>query len=261
MKVERFDDGIALCADSTSPSVVAFVKEQVGEVPLILADPPYGNVVSEKWDVTEQTDEQFSKWMVDWTDLWKNDCLLPGGGFYVWGGIGQPGFRPFFKYVRDVELVGQFELSNVITWKKKRGYGLSYNYLFVREELAYFVKGNAKKPRCFNIPLLNEVRGYAGYNKKYPAKSAFYRRTNVWTDITEIMRGKAHPTEKAQRVAEIPIEVHTNPGEYVLDPFAGSGSTALAARKLGRKFVMIEKDEEIFETMVKRLRVQVKVKV
>jgi DNA modification methylase len=107
----------------------------------------------------------------------------------------------------------------------------------------------------FNIPLLDTKRGYAGYNKKYPAKSEFYRRTNVWMDVTEIMRGKVHPTQKAQRVIEIPIEVHTNPGEWVIDPFAGSGATGHAARKLGRKFVLIEKDEEMFNSMVQSLRV------
>ena len=62
-----------------------------------------------------------------------------------------------------------------------------------------------------------------------------------------------HPTQKPQRVVEIPIQVHTNPGEFVIDPFAGSGATAVAARKLGRKFVVVEKDEEIFDEMIRRL--------
>jgi DNA modification methylase len=123
------------------------------------------------------------------------------------------------------------------------------------------IKGDdIKKPRRFNVPLLEEKRGYAGFNKKYPAKSEFYRRTNVWTDITEIMQGKVHDAQKQQRVIEIPIEVHTQPGEFVIDPFAGSGTTALAAAKLGRRFVVIEKDEKIFEDMLTRLRVKLEPK-
>lgn len=63
--------------------------------------------------------------------------MTPGSAFYVWGGIGNVGFRPFFKYVSEVEEKDKFELANLITWKKRRAYGLSYNYLFTREELAY----------------------------------------------------------------------------------------------------------------------------
>ena len=253
MKVERFNDGLAILADSTDQKTMSFVKAETGEIPLINCDPPYGNIVSELWDQINDDDASFASWMTSWTKMWAQ-CLCAGGAFYVWGGVGKPGFRPFFKYITQVEQTEKFELSNLITWKKKRGYGLSHNYLFVREELAFFINGNAKKPRMFNIPLLEAKRGYAGYNAKYPAKSEHYRRTNVWDDITEIMQGKTHPTEKKQRVMEIPIEVHTNPGEWVLDPFAGAGTTAFAARKLGRRFVIIEQNEEYFENCVRRLR-------
>lgn len=253
MKVERFSDGIAVCGDATTHEVFDFVVAETGPLPLAIADPPYGNIVNEAWDKTKDTDEQFAGWMVVWTKLW-SQALLPGAAFYVWGGIGRPGFRPFIRYLTDVEEATTFELANLITWKKKRGYGVQNNYLFTREECAYFVKGNAKKPRCFNVPLLDEKRGYSGYNAKYPAKSEFYRRTNVWTDITEIMRGKQHPTQKQQRVIEVPIEVHTQPKEWVLDPFAGGGTTAFACRKLGRLFVVIEKDEALFDDMVTRLK-------
>ncbi len=231
------------------------VRQLIGDVPLIIADPPYGNIVSEKWDRVDATDDDFCNWMVAWTSNWADKCLLPGGAFYVWGGVGKPGFRPFLKYLCDIERSGsKLELANLITWSKKRAYGVQNNYLWTREECAYFVNGNAKKPRTFHVPLLDTKRGYAGYNKKYPAKSEFYRRTNVWTDINELFRGKVHPTQKAQRVIEVPIEVHTDPGECVIDPFAGSGTTAMACRKLGRRFVVIENDEKIFDGMVERLR-------
>lgn len=253
MIVNEYARGFALYADSTREDVVDCVSELVGgQAPLIVTDPPYGNIVNEAWDNVDVTDDAFAGWMVEWTRLWSN-VLLPGGAFYVWGGVGRPGFRPFFKYLTETEIPGEFELANLITWKKKRAYGLKYNYLFTREECAYFIKGDTKHPRTFNVPLLEEKRGYAGYNEKYPAKSEFYRRTNVWTDVTEVMRDKKHPTQKAPRVIEVPIEVHTNVDEYVIDPFAGCFTTAHAAIKLGRKFVVIENNRDTFDRACEQL--------
>ncbi len=223
-------------------------------MPLIICDPPYGNIVDEKWDKTKDDDETFSSWMIAWTRGWAS-CLVAGGAFYVWGGVGKPGFRPFMRYLLEVEQEKTFELANLITWSKKRAYGVQNNYLWTREECAYFVLGDARRPRCFNVPLLGELRGYAGFNPKYPAKSEFYRRTNVWSDVNEIFRGKLHPTQKQQRVIEIPIEVHTQPGEWVIDPFAGAGTTAMACRRLGRRFAVVERDAKYYESMVARLRV------
>lgn len=248
-----FDDGIVICGDGTDPDLIAEVVAVTGRVPLISTDPPYGRVLDEEWDQTDLTDEEFANWMLRWTRAWEERALQDAAAFYVWGGVGVVGFRPFFKYISLVEGETGLRLANLITWSKKRAYGVQHNYLFTREELAYFCKGDPKKPRCFNVPLLDELRGYAGYNKKYPARSEFKRRTNVWTDVTEVMRGKLHPAQKAQRVIEIPIEVHTQPGEWVIDPFAGSGTMGLAARRLGRRFVLIEKDESHFETIVRRL--------
>jgi len=253
--IEKFNDGFVIFGDSTTFHVQRQVNELVGNVGLIIADPPYGNIVREEWDRIVDSDGQFSSWMIDWTRGWTERCLLPGGAFYVWGGIGKPVFRPFLRYLADVEQEKKFELANLITWSKKRAYGVQNNYLFTREECAYFINGDAKKPRCFNVPLLDTKRGYAGYNAKYPAHSEFYRRTNVWTDINEMFRGKVHPTQKQQRLHEVMIEVHTHPGEWVIDPFAGAGTTAFACVKLGRKFVVIESDEKCFDDIVTRLRV------
>lgn len=253
MIIERFDDGIAVCGDATIDEAIKLVADEASSIPLIIADPPYGNIVDEGWDRIDEDDDVFAAWMASWTKKWTT-VLVHGGAFYIWGGIGIVGFRPFFKFLTAIEEPGKFELSTLITWSKKRAYGIKWGYLFTREELAYFVKGEIKKPRTFNIPLLEAKRGYAGYDPKYPAKSEHYRRTNVWTDVTEIMQGKLHPTQKKQRVIEIPIEVHTKPGDTVVDPFAGAGTTAFACRKLGRRFIVFERDEAYFNDMVQRLR-------
>lgn len=253
MDFEQFEDGYAFLADCNTLELFNRILAITGKVPLIACDPPYGKIVGEDWDQTDASDVEFCNWMLDWTRLWKA-ALAENGAFYCWGGIGIPQFRPFLRYLVEAE-TDTFQLANLITWAKKRAYGVQHNYLFVREELAYFINGSdIKKPRTFHVPYLDKERGYAGYSKKYPAKSKYLRRTNVWSDITEILRGKVHETQKPVPVMAVPIAVHTEPGEWVVDIFAGSGTTAVAARQLGRKFVVVEKKPEEYRKLVARLK-------
>jgi DNA modification methylase len=254
VRIVDFDDGIAINASCMDRRVLEHVLKRPDRVPLIVTDPPYGGIVNASWDALFATDDRYARWMLRWTDVW-SEFLLPNAAMYVWGGIGKPGFRPWFKYLDAVETNTSLRIANIITWQKRRAYGIQHNYLFTREECVYLFNGSdVKKPRCFNVPLLAEKRGYAGFNKKYPAKSEYKRRGNVWSDVTELFRGKVHEAQKPERLYEIPIEIHTKPGEWVIDMFAGSGTCALAARKLGRKFVVIEKDPQTFDMMVGRLR-------
>lgn len=167
-----------------------------GSFPLIIADPPYVGILPEAWDRAGSLYDQLGHLVAR---------LLPTGGTaYVWGGIGKPGKpRVFFDWLARVERDTGLHIHTLITWSKKRAYGKADNYLFTREECAMLVKGD--RPRTFHVPLLDAKRGYAGYDPRYPAKSEFLRRTNVWTDVTEIFRGKIHPAEKPARLAEIMI--------------------------------------------------------
>lgn len=252
MKITERKDGFILDTDATARATVDHVIATIGKVPLIVADPEYGNIVNESWDHTDLSQWDFARRMIRWTKEWSR-ALLPGGAFYVWGGAGKPRSRPFFLYMAEIEIHTELRMPTPITWSKKRGYGVKTNYLFTREECAYLVNGDPKKPRCFHIPLRDEKRGYAGFNAKYPAKSEFLRRTNVWHE-SEIFKGKLHECQKSDRVSEIPIEVHTNPGEWVIDLFAGSGSTSAAARRLSRKFVGIENGKAELEIIKKRIQ-------
>ena len=209
--------------------------EYVPRFPLVICDPPYGEITREKWDVAD-----YSRWMKHCVQVAATDATIA-----MWGGIGKPKDRPFLEFTSRVESEFPFTIKNMITWGKKRAYGVADNYLFTREECLILTRG---KP-TFNIPLLTEAdghgkRGYDGYNKKYPAKSEYKRRTNVWTDVTELLRGKIHPTQKPDRLYEILIETHSLPGDIIYDPCAGSGTTARAATKLGRGYCIIERDAE-----------------
>lgn len=235
-------NGTLLKHDILDPSFTNLV----GKFPLVIADPPYGDIVKEKWD----------NWgYKEYIKLAKiiEDVLIDRGSAYVWGGVGKYKNRTFFKFLANVEDETCLHLRNVITWSKKRAYGKSNDYLFTREEVAWLVKG--EKPLIFNIPLLDEKRGYAGYNAKYPAKNEYKRRTNVWTDITEVFSGKKHKCEKPERLAEVMINTHTNPGDEVLDLFAGSGNTSVVASRLGRRFVAVENDDAVCKLLLERLKV------
>ena len=212
-------------------------KKYIPRFPLTICDPPYGDIVKEDWDETEGGDVDYDKWLAYISETAADSAIVA-----MWGGIGKPENRPFLEFAADVEsriIEGSpcWTIDNWITWSKKRAYGVKKNYLFTREECLILRRGEP----TFNIPLLDEKRGYAGYNAKYPAKSEFLRRTNVWTDITEIFQGKIHPTQKPDKLYEVLIETHTNPGDIVYDPCAGSLTTLRACLKTGRRFCCIER--------------------
>jgi DNA modification methylase len=223
--------------------------EDVGSLlPLVYIDPPYGGIVNQDWD--KQSADNYIRICQQIAPH-----LVTGGSLYVWGGIGKYKSRIFFEFLSRVESETPYKLANVITWSKKRAYGKSNDYLFTREELAWLVLGD--EPRTFHVPLLEEKRGYAGYNAKYPAKSEFKRRTNVWTDVTEILRGKRHPTEKPSQLARIVTEIHTEPGELVADFFAGSGSTASGVTECGRHCFLAESNDDYWNQIQMSYRVDV----
>lgn len=243
-KVVKFKDGIVINGEFGSPEVEKILNGQ--KFPLIVADPPYSDIVSESWDKGVDVNDYLS-----WTKACLNH-MVKGGSLYMWGGIGKPGNRTFFEYLASVEKETGMTMRNLITWSKRRAYGKKDDYLFTREECAWLING--EKPKTFNIPLLEEKRGYEGYDPNYPALSEYKRRTNVWTDITELFSGKVHVAQKPEKLAGIMITTHTKKGDTIMDPFAGSGSSGLAARKLGRKFVLIERDPNNFKMIVSRLK-------
>lgn len=251
MIVHETPEGVVVHGTFGSPEVNEYIRD-FGPYKLVVADSPYGKVVPHAWDHAIDDPDDFADWMVFQAYFLSTVCV-DRSAMYVWGGIGRPGFRPFYRFLHRCEDETRWNLANHITWKKRRAYGVQHNYLFTREELAYFVLGDVKKPLQFSIPLLNEKRGYPGYNKQYPAKSEYLRRTSVWTDITEIFRGKVHDCQKPVELIEIPIATHTDPEDIVLDPFAGSGTTAVAAIGLGRKFLLVEQKEEHVSTCLRRI--------
>lgn len=203
-------------------------------VDLLLTDPPYMNIVDDKWDKQWKTVQDYVDWMYKVLEAMKPK-MKDHGSVIFFGGIGSHNERPFFKVMDAIESKNLYTYRNFVTWGKRRAYGKSHDYLFCREEIVWYSMSPERTEVTFNIPLTNIERGYEGYNKKYPAKSKFKRVTNVWSDIPELMR----PKRKAQKpvpLMERIIQTHSNPGDLVVDPFAGWGTTGIAALGLGRRF-------------------------
>lgn len=212
-------------------------------VDLFLVDPPYFGIVEDEWDNQWETEEKYVQWLSGLLERTRAR-LKPNGSLLVFGGIGKHGSHPFFEIMRRVERDSGLFFRNMITWKKRRAYGKSHDYLFCREEIVWYSKSPERTEVTFNIPYLEEKRGYAGFNKKYPAKSEFKRVSNVWDDIPELMRPKRR-CEKPLPLLKRLISTHSNPGDLVVDFFAGTGTTGVAAIELGRRFMGCEAMKEV----------------
>ncbi|WCP83231.1 DNA methyltransferase [Vibrio harveyi] len=122
-----------------------------------------------------------------------------------------------------------FKFHNLITWKKQNATPNRW-YMQTSELILFFRKGKAK-------PINN-----CG--------------TKNVLEVDNIIGDKVHPTEKPVELLEILIANSSNKGDVVLDPFAGSASTLIAAQNLERIPIGFEKDEDYYEIGKQRLNKQ-----
>ena len=153
---------------------------------------------------------------------------------------------------------GNYSLGHLVTEKTKSGYkyefeagGLTFNpeagWRIKQEELQ-----KLKDDNRLHIP---KTRGAKLYKKIYLSENPGKPCTDLWDDIHSISQGsegRNYPTEKPIKLLERIIEISTSEGDLVLDPMCGSGTTGAACKKLGRKFVMFDKNDNS-EIIRKRL--------
>lgn len=219
-------------------------------VDLIFADPPYflsndgitchaGRMVSVNkgdWDRSQgpDSDHQFNR-------RWLAACqrvLKPHGTIWVSGTahiIHSVGFA--------MQQLG-FKLLNDISWVKPNPPpNLSCRYFTHATETLIWAAKNRKSKHTFNYKLMRELAG--GKQMK-----------SVWTipapDRDEKCFGK-HPTQKPVALVERIIQASSNPGDLVLDPFLGSGTTAIAALRLRRMVLAIDRENEWIRLAVVRV--------
>lgn len=220
-----------------------FVKSlKDGSVTLAVLDPPYYGIVSDAWDNQWKTVREYVRWLVRILRALRPK-LTSDGSLLLFGGIGKHNERPLFEVMRKIERKNLYQYRNFITWAKRRGYGKSHDFVFAREELIWYSASAARTEVVFNIPLTTQLRGYDGFNKKYPAKSKFKRVTNCWSDIPELMRPE-RSCQKPIPLLDRIILTHSNPGDLVIDCFAGTGTAGVSAVQNARKFKGADTDRK-----------------
>lgn len=211
------------------------------DVDLFLIDPPYYGIVDDAWDNQWGSEKEYADWLVALCCK-ALEKTKETGSLVIFQAIGKHASHPIFQVIGGLEGSG-WQFRNWVTWKKRRAYGKSHDYLFCREEILWFSKDPNRTNVTFNIPLTTELRGYSGFNKKYAAKSDFKRVSNVWSDIPELQRPERN-CQKPLPLLKRLIETHSNPGDLVVDFFAGYGSTCLAAIETNRRTLGAEGLEE-----------------
>jgi site-specific DNA-methyltransferase (adenine-specific) len=158
-----------------------------------------------------------------------------------------------------------FFVRNRITWGRDKGRGSNSNWKNNMEDIWFCT---LSKSYCFNIiKLKRKVKApYVDKNKKpkdwwESDEDEKYRLTypsNFWNDITvpfwSMSENTNHPTQKSEKLIAKLVLASTNKGDFVFDPFLGSGTSAVVAKKLGRKFCGVESNWDYCCTAIKRLK-------
>jgi site-specific DNA-methyltransferase (adenine-specific) len=211
---------------------------------MIFADPPYflsgggismqsGKVVcvdKGEWDKSK-TPEEVMEFNRRWISLCR-EKLQEDGTIWISGT-----YHNIFSVANCLTELG-FKILNVITWQKSNPpRNISCRYFTYSTEFIIWARKNAKVPHYFNYELMRHINGDS-------------QMTDVWK-IPAIARwekscGK-HPTQKPLALLSRIILASTKPEAWILDPFAGSSTTGIAANLLGRRYLGIEQEQEFVE--------------
>ncbi|MCC6329612.1 MAG: site-specific DNA-methyltransferase [Acidobacteria bacterium] len=228
-----------------------------GSVDLLFADPPYN--LSKRFgkeSFIQARSDVYEAWLHSWLELCV-PLLKRTASVYICGDwrSGSAIERAASRY---------FKLRNRITWEREKGRGAKANWKNASEDIWFFTVSDEF---TFNVDAVKQRRRVlAPYRENGKPKdweetgSGNFRDThasNLWTDITvpfwSMPENTDHPTQKPEKLLAKIILASTDPNDLILDPFSGSGTTAVAAKKLGRRYLAIESDEEFCLLAAKRL--------
>jgi len=226
---------------------------------LIIIDPPYN--LTKDFNGTKfaaRSNNEYQAYLESWFPL---VCakLKPSGSLYMCGD---------WKCTAALQttIEKQLTIMNRITWQREKGRGAKANWKNGMEDIWFAVKN--PDDYYFDVEAVKQKRRVlAPYRKDgvpkdwQKSEEGNFRLThpsNFWDDITvpfwSMPENTDHPTQKPEKLYAKLILASSRPGDIVFDPFAGSGTTAVVAKKLGRRWCSVELNEEYALLTAKRLQ-------
>ncbi len=219
---------------------------RAGSVSLVIADPPYEARVSRL--------ARYLSWTEEWIALAAR-ALRRGGSLYVcspWETSGG---------IQEI-LSRHLTVRNRITWKREKGRGAARNWKNNMEDAWFATKGDdytfhLVKWRKPVIAPYRENGKPKDWTEKNGERFRMTHPSNIWTDLCvpfwSMPENTPHPWQKPEKLVSRMIEASSSPRGLVVDPFLGSGTTAVVAKRLGRKFIGFEKNARYVRMAMKRL--------
>lgn len=237
------------------------------EATLAVNDPPY-NVAVGNANTANLSKLDMSEYLI-FSEKWiKNvvSVMAENSHFYLWSGADQKDdFHPLPDLMILLRKFPELKSRNLITMRNQRGYGTQKNWMWVRQELLYYIKGEPE----FNVNAVYTdipkiLRGYYKSVKGemtenlQRSKSNNIRAGNVWVDIQQVFYRMEENVpgcyaQKPLKAIERIIESATNEGDLVIDFFSHSGTTLMAGELLNRKVYTLEIDPIFAELTIRRL--------
>lgn len=217
-------------------------------VDLAFIDPPYN--LNKTFNLTtfrEMESDKYERWLESWLKKMRR-LLKPTASVYICGDWKSSG--AIFNVIRRY-----FRIRNRITWEREKGRGARRNWKNCSEDIWF---ATVSDDYYFNLEavklkrrVLAPYRDSAGRPKDWLEEAGGRFRvthpSNLWSDLTvpfwSMPENTDHPTQKPEKLLARIILASSRPGDLVFDPFLGSGTTSVVAKKLGRRYLGVEIDE------------------
>jgi len=237
---------------------IDFLPDQF--VDLLFLDPPYNLHKSfNSLKFKGMSVEKYSEW-VDGFIKKLLRILKPDAAVYFCGD---------WKSSTSIYLVLEkyFYVRNRITWEREKGRGAQTNWKNNTEDIWFctnsenyvFNLQDIKLKRKVLAPYRNKEGKPKDWQKDGSGSFRLTHPSNIWTDISvpfwSMPENTEHPTQKPEKLLAKIILASTNKGQVVFDPFLGSGTTSVVAKKLGRRYVGVEMDEKYAAIAEKRIEI------
>ncbi|MDQ3373305.1 MAG: site-specific DNA-methyltransferase [Acidobacteriota bacterium] len=232
----------------------------------IIADPPYFQVLlGEDWDNQWQTEENYLDWTEDWIER-SAKLLKDDGLFFIFGQLGKR--EHLWLHVCSMA-THKLQFHDMLIWDRAVGYNERYDSFTPCYEMILVLRKTKDSKPYFDKDAVRTsyddetIKQYLK-DKRYKdldARKTHLEKGKYATNILRVpsLKGSSkekvgHPSQKPIKLIEMLVLSATREGDLVLDPFLGSGTTALVCQNLNRNFAGIEIEKKYIEIAESRLR-------